>query len=94
VGPQLWIKNEDFLMRRALWDASNKRPFWINLNTASALELASFPGISLDQARNIVVERSENGDFSSFKDAAARGLKVRATERSNDQPNGPATPRQ
>jgi hypothetical protein len=94
VGPQLWIKNEDFLMRRALWDASNKRPFWINLNTASALELASFPGISLDQARNIVAERSENGDFSSFEDAAARGLKVRTTERGNNEPNGPAPPRQ
>jgi hypothetical protein len=76
VGPQLWVKNEDFLIRRALWDPSNKRAFWINLNTASAYELASFPGISLDRAKDIVNKREEKGYFRSFEDAAASGLKL------------------
>ncbi len=76
VGPQLWVKNEGFLIRRALWDPSNKRAFWINLNTASAYELASFRGLSLEKAKAIVNKREEKGYFRSFEDATACGIKL------------------
>jgi len=78
VGPQLWTKNEGFLIRRALWDPSNKRAFWINLNTASAYELASISGISLNKARDIIKKRMEKGYFRSFEDAAACGLNIQS----------------
>ena len=40
----------------------------LNLNTASAQELAGLPGIGRKKAANIVAYREKNGDFSDIVD--------------------------
>ena len=77
VGPQLWVRNKDFLIRRTLWDPSRKSPLNVNLNTASAFELSSFPGISLEKAKDIVKRREESGYFKSMEEAEAAGFKIK-----------------
>jgi hypothetical protein len=73
VGPQLWIENKSLLVRRALWDPSRKRPLWINLNTASAYDLASFPEISMKKAHNLIQLRNDLGFFKSIQEAKDHG---------------------
>jgi len=46
----------------------------ININTASAAELETLPGIGPVRAANIVRSRSEEGLFTSIDDLAARKL--------------------
>jgi len=43
-----------------------------HLNSASASDLASVPGISLALAKKIVAEREAQGSFRSFADLSAR----------------------
>jgi hypothetical protein len=74
MGPQLWIQNKDFLIRRTLWDSSRKQPLSINVNTASAFELSTFPGISLEKAEQIIRRREELGYFKSMEEAEAAGF--------------------
>jgi DNA uptake protein ComE-like DNA-binding protein len=74
VGPQIWVKNEDFFIRTTLWNPQNKKPLWININTASAFDLASFPKISLDKAKQIIKKRTELGYFKSLEQAIAFGF--------------------
>ncbi len=76
MGPQLWIRNTDFLIRRTLWDVSRKLPLSINVNTASAFELSAFSGISLEKAEQIIRRREELGYFRSMEDAEAAGFKI------------------
>ena len=40
----------------------------VNINTASAAELQSLPGIGEAKAKQIVSYREANGDFSSIED--------------------------
>jgi len=76
MGPQLWIQNTDFLIRRTLWDVSRKLPLSINVNTTSAFELSTFPGISLEKAEQIIRRREELGYFKSMEEAEAAGFKI------------------
>ncbi len=74
IGPQIWVKNKDFLIRTALWDHRNKKPLSINLNTASEFDLVSFPKISLEQAKEIIQKREDLGYFESMEQAKACGF--------------------
>ncbi len=75
VGPQIWVKNEDFLIRTTLWNPQNKKPLCINLNTASEFDLASFPNINLEKAKLIIQKREELGYFKSLEQAKTFGFK-------------------
>lgn len=74
VGPQIWVKNKDFSIRTTLWNPQNKKPLWININTASEFDLASFPKISLDKAKQIIQKRTALGYFISLEQAKASGF--------------------
>jgi hypothetical protein len=76
VGPQIWVKNENFLIRTILWNPQNKKPLFINLNTASAFDLASFPKISLAEAKEIIKKREELGYFSSLEQVKNLGFEI------------------
>ncbi len=76
IGPQLWVQNPHLLMRKALWSPSPKRPLWINLNTATVYEIASFPNVSMEDAQRIVLARNEKGYFSTWEEAKSLGLKL------------------
>ena len=74
VGPQIWVENKDFLIRTALWNPENKKPLSINLNTASEYDLASFPKIGLEKARDLIKKRDELGYFTSLEQAKKIGF--------------------
>lgn len=76
VGPQLWVENKNFLIRRTLWDPQNKKSLWVNLNTASIYDLASFPNISLEKAQEIIQRREDLGYFKSQDQAKACGFEI------------------
>ena len=78
VGPQLWLVNKDFTIRTSLWSNKRRKQLSVNLNTATAYELATFSGISLVQAKEIVGRRDEFGYFKSYEDAEAAGFKPEA----------------
>jgi hypothetical protein len=67
LGPQIWITNQNFLIRTTLWNPQNKKSLSINLNTASAYDLASFPKIGLDKAKALIEKREELGYFKSLE---------------------------
>jgi hypothetical protein len=81
VGPQIWVKNDDFLIRTTLWNPQNKKPLSINLNTASEFDLISFPEISLDKAKLIIQKREELGYFSSLEEAKVSGFVINESAR-------------
>ncbi len=66
VGPQIWIENKNFLIRTTLWNPDYKKPLSVNLNTASEYDLASFPKISLDKAKELIKKREKLGYFTSL----------------------------
>jgi len=74
VGPQIWVENKDFLIRTTLWSPENKKPLSINLNTASKYDLASFPKIGLDKAKELIKKRDELGYFTSLEQAKKLGF--------------------
>ena len=74
VGPQIWLENKDFLIRTTLWSPENKKPLSINLNTASEYDLASFPKIGLDKAKELIKKRDELGYFTSLQQAKKLGF--------------------
>jgi hypothetical protein len=73
VGPELWVANPSFSIRTTLWVKEEKKPLEVNLNTASLYELASFPGIGLENALKITKERDRLGYFRSFEEAKTHG---------------------
>ncbi len=75
VGPQIWVKNNDFLIRTTLWNPGYKKPLSINLNTASVFDLASFPKIGLDSAKELIEKREELGYFTSLEQIKKWGYK-------------------
>ena len=76
VGPQIWVENKGFLIRTALWNPEDKKPLSINLNTASEYDLASFPKIGLEKARELIKKRDELGYFTSLQQANALGFQL------------------
>jgi hypothetical protein len=74
VGPQIWVKNEDFLIRTTLWNPQIKKSLCVNLNTASEFDLASFPNIDLVKAKLIIQKREELGYFKSLEQAKTCGF--------------------
>lgn len=74
IGPELWIKNSQFLIRTTLWDARQKKALWININTATSHELASFPKIDLEKAKRIIAIRKKRGFFRSVDEVRAAGF--------------------
>ena len=74
VGPQIWVENKDLLIRTVLWNPENKKPLCINLNTASEYDLASFPQIGLDKAKELIKKRDELGYFTSLQQAKELGF--------------------
>jgi hypothetical protein len=75
LGPQIWVTNEDFLIRTTLWNPQNKKPLSINLNTASVYDLASFPKIGLDRAKELIEKREEFGYFKSLEQIKSLGFR-------------------
>ncbi len=76
IGPQIWIRNEDFYIPTCLWTKEDKRPLAINLNTASEFDLATFPNISLKKAKEIIHERDKLGYFKSLEEAEQCGFEM------------------
>ncbi len=74
IGPELWITNKNFLVRTTLWNAEEKMPLRVNLNTCSACDLVTFPGITADKAAKIVAARYKAGFFRSLDEAKAAGF--------------------
>lgn len=78
VGPELWVRNESFA-HSSLWSSSEEAPLRINLNTASAEELATLEGLDPATAQTIVKERRQRGYFESV-DQLVNALKLSATQ--------------
>jgi hypothetical protein len=76
VGPQIWVENKDLLIRTTLWNPENKKPLFVNLNTASSYDLASFPEIGLDKAKEIIKKREELDYFSSLEQVKNLGFQI------------------
>jgi hypothetical protein len=76
VGPQIWIENKDFLIRTTLWNPDYKRPLSVNLNTASAYDLASFPKISLNEAKGLIEKQEKFGYFLSLEQVKNVGFEI------------------
>jgi hypothetical protein len=74
VGPELWVTNKNFFVRTTLWNAEEKKPLRINLNTCSAGDLVTFPGITADIAAKIIAARDKAGFFRSLDEAKAAGF--------------------
>jgi len=75
LGPQIWATNQGFPIRTTLWNPHNKKPLSINLNTASVYDLASFPKISLDEAKAFIEKREELGYFKSLEQLESLGFR-------------------
>lgn len=76
MGPEIWIINTGFSIQTVLWSGKRKKPLAINLNTASIYEIATFPGISIETAAEIVAKRKELGFFKSVEEAKKAGFKT------------------
>jgi hypothetical protein len=74
VGPEIWITNKNFLIRTTLWSEDGKKPLRINLNTCSALDLMTFPGLTAEKAAKIIAAREKAGFFRSLEDARRWGF--------------------
>ncbi len=73
LGPEIWIENPAVKVRTVLWGAEEKA-LKIDLNTCSAWDLTTFPGITLDRARTIIEERDKTGFFASLEAARKAGF--------------------
>ncbi|MFC2157756.1 ComEA family DNA-binding protein [Acidobacteriota bacterium] len=69
IGPQLWIENNDVLIRTTLWSPDPKLPLFININTASVYDLTALPGIGHDRAESIIKKREKLGYFKTIDEA-------------------------
>ena len=75
IGPELWVENPDIQVRTTLWDAKHKMPLYININTASVYDIASFWNMDLTKAQEFIKKREAMGYFKSFDEAAGFGYK-------------------
>jgi hypothetical protein len=74
VGPEIWVTNKNFLVRTTLWSEEGKKPLRIDLNTCSAFDLMTFPGLTAEKAATIIAAREKSGFFRSLDDARRRGF--------------------
>ncbi len=74
IGPELWIENKHFRIRKYLWLPEPLTTFRLNINTASPIELSTLPGMDLPQALQVSEKRRERGFFQSFAEAEECGL--------------------
>lgn len=68
IGPELWIENREIHIKTTLWDAKDKLPLYININTASEYEIATFFEMNFITAKAFVSKRNEIGYFKSFQE--------------------------
>lgn len=73
VGPELWVENKNFQIRRYLWMPDLKTNLKVNINTASVYDLASFLGMGLERAEKVIKKRRESGYFRSLAEAGKAG---------------------
>lgn len=73
VGPELWVENKNFQIRRYLWVPDVKTNLNVNINTASVYDLASFLGMGIERAEEIINKRRESGYFRSLAEARKAG---------------------
>jgi len=73
IGTELWIESSKVQIRTTLWDKDNKMPLYININTASEYEIASFWNMDISTAKMFIKKRDEIGYFKSFEEAAKFG---------------------
>jgi hypothetical protein len=73
VGPELWVENKNFQIRRYLWVPEVKANLKVNINTASVYDLASFLGIGIERGEEIIKKRRESGYFRSLAEARKAG---------------------
>ena len=74
IGPEIWITNKNFLIRTTLWSEEEKMPLRINLNTCSALDLMTFPGMTAGKAATVIAAREKAGCFQNLEDARRWGF--------------------
>lgn len=77
IGPELWIENSSVQVRTTLWDEKNKMPLYININTASEYEIASFWDMDIAKAKLFIEKRDEIGYFESFNEVEKFGYKFK-----------------
>lgn len=75
VKDEIWIENPDVFVPQYLWDEKSKVPLRINVNTATVNQLASFMGIDLDLAKEIIKKRNKQNGFNSILDVGIDCLK-------------------
>ena len=73
VGPELWVENKNFQIRRYLWTADMKTNLNVNINTASVYDLVSFLGMGMERAEEVIKKRRESGYFRSWAEARKAG---------------------
>ena len=74
IGPELWIENNKIKIRTVLWNKQNKKNLYININTASIFEIASFWNMNLSKAKKFIQKRNQLGYFKSFDQAIKLGF--------------------
>lgn len=77
IGSELWVENSSVNVRTTLWDENNKIPLYININSASVYEIASFWNMDLSKAKLFIKKRDEIGYFKSFEEADIFGYKFK-----------------
>ena len=73
VGPELWVENKNFQIRRYLWVPNMKTNLNVNINTASVYDLATFLGMSMERAEGVIKKRREIGYYRSLAQARKAG---------------------
>lgn len=68
IGPEIWMRNDEFKIAAAYWEKDRAQSFTMNLNTATEAELGTIEGLDLLVARRIVAERRKRGYFESLND--------------------------
>ncbi|MGD0782046.1 MAG: helix-hairpin-helix domain-containing protein [Candidatus Aminicenantales bacterium] len=74
VGPEIWITNKNYPIRTTLWSEEGKKPLRVNLNTCSALDLMTFPGLTAEKAAKTIAAREKAGFFRTLDDARRGGF--------------------
>jgi hypothetical protein len=74
IGPEIWVENKDVPIRTVLWSDEDKKPLRVNLNTCSAWDLMTFPGVDAARARAILAVRDKAGFFGSLEEAQRAGF--------------------
>src|SRR5690554_6045792 len=74
IGPELWLENKHFRIRKYLWLPEPLTTLRLNINTASPVEFSTLPGMDMPQALQVYEKRRERGYFQSLVEAKKCGL--------------------